>query len=142
MGDAVRIPDRHGWVIPSVLLGVLATGGGLFFRAGQIVQNQNVQNEKVTEVLERFEAGVQELEDTKRDVRALEEQVQRIEKGTTEFIQASMQRQADLGASLDSTTLAIREELKRQQLEHRLLKDYTEARIDHLPYKPSGETDG
>lgn len=143
MGEAVRVPDKRGIFIPltfaGILLTTLVTMGGVFYRAGQIVQNQNTQEAARIEMNRQWSEALSDLKgelEGVREVRAamtnVSNRVQTIEDSMSQFTRQAIEDQADLKAQQDS----LRRDLESQKNKHELLEDYTEGRISGLPYRP------
>lgn len=140
MGEKLKVPDRQGLFIPMAVVGVLVllmtTMGGVLFRAGQIVQNQQRQDAEWMALRKDLKDDLATVRELKGAVDQQAERLGRVEETTSAFMQASTRAQAETAAKLDSTSDAINERIRLQQQEVRLLKDYTEGRISGLPYRP------
>jgi len=139
VSEAVRVPDHKGIVIPvaiiSVLVGVLVTLAGVFFRAGQVVQNQANQDRDWADLRVEIKDKLAAVDRLEGEVRGLRSDREADARGWGEFVRSSLKKQSELGASFAS----LGDELKRQERERRLLQDYVEGRVGAMPYRPPAE---
>jgi hypothetical protein len=146
MGESLMVPDKKGVVIPIALIAVgvtmLGTMGGVFFRAGQIVQSQALQDAEWKAMRAEMRLELSTVREYKGEVQALREEIRDVKDGTGEFMRQSLQTQSEIKAQLETTTMSLREELRRQHGDYKLLRDYTEGRISHLPYRSPAPTGG
>lgn len=147
MGESLAVPDKKGVFVPVALLTLMVTmlgmGAGVLFKAGQIVQHQNNQAAAEAEmradwkeVIREFKDEIEAVRDMRTNAARQDERLTAIEQGTGDFMRSTIDRQS----KLESEQASIREELRRQDRDYRLLKDYTEGRISGLPYRPPAVT--